>query len=68
MTWTGVSNFSSVEELLALHQGQQMIEQISSARDRRRELITEIARTERYLEEAIVLVGPDETAEQTEHL
>jgi hypothetical protein len=56
------------EELLALHQGQQMIEQISSARDRRRELITEIARTERDLEEAIVLVGPDETADQTEHL
>jgi DNA repair exonuclease SbcCD ATPase subunit len=56
------------EELLALHQGQQMIEQISSARDRRRELIAEIARTERALEEAIVLVGTDETVEQIEHL
>ncbi len=56
------------EELLAIHHGQQMIEQISSARDRRRDLITQIARTERDLEEAIVLIGAGEEAEQTERL
>lgn len=56
------------EELLALHHGQQVIEEIASARDRRSELITEIARVERNLEEAIDAVGFEEPVEQTEQL
>lgn len=47
------------DELLALHQGQQTIEEISSARERRNDLVAEIARTERQLEEALAAVGSD---------
>jgi hypothetical protein len=56
------------EELLALHHGQQTIEQIASARDRRTELISEIARVERNLEEALAAIGFDDSVEQTEQL
>jgi hypothetical protein len=56
------------EELLALHHGQQTIEEIASARDRRNELITDIARVERSLEEAVGAVGQPTTVEQTERL
>jgi hypothetical protein len=56
------------EELLALHHGQQTIEQIASARDRRTELVAEIDRVERNLEEALAMVGFDEPVEQTERL
>jgi hypothetical protein len=56
------------EELLALHGGQQMIEQIASARDLRRELIVEIARVERSLEEAIGAIGADDAVTQTKQL
>lgn len=44
-------------ELLSLHQGQQTIEAITSTRGRRAELVTEIARTERALEEAVESLG-----------
>lgn len=44
-------------ELLSLHEGQQTIEAITSARERRAELITEIGRAERALEEAIEALG-----------
>jgi hypothetical protein len=40
-------------ELLALHNGQQTIEEIASARERRSELVTRISRVERALEEAL---------------
>lgn len=45
------------EELLALHNGQQTIEAITSARERRAELVAEINRIERALEEAIDSLG-----------
>jgi len=38
------------DELLALHRGQQTIEEIASARERRAELTAESARVERALE------------------
>jgi hypothetical protein len=47
------------DELLALHHGQQTIEEISSARERRNDLVTEIARIERQLEEALAAVGSE---------
>lgn len=50
------------EELLALHHGQQTIEEIASARERRAELVAEIARVERALEEAIESLGADGAA------
>lgn len=40
-------------ELLALHDGQQTLEAIVSTRERRDELVTEVARIERALEEAL---------------
>jgi hypothetical protein len=48
------------EELLGLHRGQQTIEGIATARERRAELIAEIGATERALEEALEAVGTDE--------
>jgi len=56
------------DELLALHHGQQTIEEIASARDRRTELITEITQVERRLEEAVGAVGLAAPTEQTEPL
>jgi hypothetical protein len=56
------------DELLALHHGQQTIEEIATARDRRTELITEITRVERRLEEAVAAVGLTAPTEQTEPL
>jgi len=51
-------------ELLALHHGQQTIEAITSARERRAELVGEISRVERALEEAIDALGlPPPSAE-----
>lgn len=41
------------QELLALHNGQQTIEEIASSRERRSELVTRISRIERALEEAL---------------
>jgi hypothetical protein len=46
------------DELLALHNGQQTIESIISARERRTELLGTITRVERALEEAIESLGP----------
>jgi hypothetical protein len=46
-------------ELLALHDGQQTLEAIVSARERRDELLNEIARTERALEEALTTLTLD---------
>lgn len=45
------------DELLALHEGQQTIEAIATTRERRSELIAEIGRVERALEEALAAVG-----------
>jgi len=45
-------------ELLALHNGQQTIEEIASARERRNELVAAITRIERALEEALDSLGP----------
>ncbi len=46
------------DELLALHNGQQTIESITSARERRSELTATISRVERALEEAIESLRP----------
>ncbi|HWG56963.1 MAG TPA: hypothetical protein VNT58_10625, partial [Gaiellaceae bacterium] len=45
------------DELLALHEGQQTIEEIATTRERRSELIAQIGRIERALEEALEAVG-----------
>jgi hypothetical protein len=45
------------DELLSLHHGQQTIEAITTTRARRAELVGEIARTERALEESIEALG-----------
>lgn len=45
------------DELLALHEGQQTIDAIATTRQRRSELIAEIERVERALEEALESVG-----------
>jgi hypothetical protein len=50
------------QELMALHNGQQTIEAITSTRDRRAQLVTEIGRVERALEEAIESLGNDPTS------
>jgi hypothetical protein len=47
------------EELRQLHAGQQTLEAIASARERRTELTAELARTERALEEAVAALGVD---------
>lgn len=49
-------------ELSALHQGQQTIEAITGARERRAELVMEIGRTERAFDEAIESLGRDPSA------
>lgn len=46
------------DELLALHEGQQTIDAIATTRQRRSDLIAEIGRVERALEEALESVGP----------
>ena len=45
------------KELLALHNGQQTIEEIATARDRRSDLVTRISRIERALEEALLALA-----------
>ena len=45
------------DELLSLHNGQQTIEAITSSRERRGELVSEITRVERALEEASEALG-----------
>ena len=45
------------DELLALHEGQQTIEAIATTRERRSELVAEISRVERALEEALEAIG-----------
>lgn len=47
------------DELLALHAGQQTIEEIGSVRERRTELTRELAGVERDLEEALQVLGPE---------
>jgi len=46
-------------ELVALHEGQQTIEEIASVRERRGELTKEYSRVERALEEALEAFGVD---------
>jgi prefoldin subunit 5 len=48
-------------ELAALHQGQQTIEAISSTRERREDLIGELARVERLVLEAVESLGLEES-------
>jgi len=48
------------DELLALHQGQQTIEAIASTRSRRNEIVAEIDRISRQLDEAMRAVGSGE--------
>jgi hypothetical protein len=45
------------EELFALHSGQQTLEAVVSTRERRDELLAEIGRSERALEEALATLG-----------
>jgi hypothetical protein len=47
------------DELIALHRGQQTIEEIASVRERRAELAAECGRVERALEEALEALGVD---------
>jgi hypothetical protein len=49
-------------ELSALHQGQQTIQAITDARERRAELVIEIGRTERAFDESIESLGLDPSA------
>lgn len=51
------------DELLRLHEGQQTLEDIASARERRTEVTAELARTERALEEALRALGPEPSGE-----
>ena len=53
-------------ELAALHQGQQTIEAITGARERRAELVMEIGRTERAFEGAIQSLGLDPASTHAE--